>query len=102
MTTFFFVLSLLGKTGNQLQVADDASGIIKILTVTDRTFHKAMLADVSTSFAQGVVDIESEVAAAGLYSGVQQKKILFLGQMLVQIDVAGAAAVEVSGEGSAM
>ena len=79
MTTFLFVLSLLGKAGYQLQVADHTGRVIEILAVTVRTLSKPMFTDISTSFAQGVVDIEGKVAAACLDSGIQEEQILFLG-----------------------
>jgi len=102
MTTFLFVLSLLGKAGYQFQIADDAGSVIKILTVTDRTFHKAVFADVSASFAQGVENIEGKEAAACFDCGIQQQQVLVFGQMLVKIDMTSTAAIKISGKSSAM
>ena len=57
-----------------------------------------MLADMPTALAQGVRDVEGQVIAARLHRGVQQLAILLLGQMLVEVDMAGRASIEVSCE----
>lgn len=57
-----------------------------------------VFADVSTGFTQGVGNVEGEVIAAGLDGGVQQQVVLLLCQVLVQVDMACAAAVQVAGK----
>ena len=73
MTTLLFLLPFLRKAGYQLQVADHTGRVIEILTVTVRTLSKPVFTDISTSFAQGVVDIEGKVAASSLNRSLKEQ-----------------------------
>ena len=92
-------LSVVGESGNQLEIADDPRGVVQIAASALRAGIQPVLADVAAGIAQRVGYIESQVIAAGANRRVQQKQILLFGQMLVQIDMAGAAAVQIPGEG---
>ena len=92
-------LSVVGESGNQLEIADDPRGVVQIAASALRAGIQPVLADVAAGIAQRVGYIEGQVIAAGANRRVQQKQILLFGQMLVQIDMAGAAAVQIPGEG---
>ena len=95
-------LPVMGKAGNQLEIADDPRGVVQIAASALRAGIQPVLADVAAGIAQRVGYIEGQVIAAGANRRIQQKQILLFGQMLVQIDMAGAAAVQIPGEGFAV
>ena len=102
MARLFFNLAVAGKAADQLEISDDAGGVVQIIAFALGAAVQTVLADMSTILTQGIGDIEGEVAASGLDGHIQQQKVLRLGQMLVQIDVAGRTAVQIAGEFAAM
>ena len=66
MAALLFFLTLLREAGNELQVANHTGSVVQILAIAYRTLNKPVFTDISTSFAQGIVNIEGKVAASGL------------------------------------
>lgn len=91
----FFLLPLRREARYQLEVADDPRRIVQILTAALGALLQPMLADVAAIPAQRIRHVEREVVAAGSDRHVQQEPVLLLREMLLQIDVAGGAAVQV-------
>lgn len=98
MPFLFFDLPVMGESADELEVADNAGGIVKCAAAALRALGQPVFGDISTGFAQGIGDIVGKVAAASPNRNVKQLQILCLGQMLIQIDMAGAAAVQISGK----
>ena len=77
------------------EIANDASGIIKIFTAAGGTFIQAMLVDMSAIIADGIGDIEGKIRAAGYHCGIEHLEILIFGKMLAEVAVVSRPAIEV-------
>ena len=91
-----FVLALGRPLRHAGQVADDARSVIQIFTAALRALLQLVLADISAVVADGVGHIKSEVGAAFMNRVEDQQFILAGGKVLFEVDMAGAAAVEVA------
>ena len=78
MALLFLGLALDGKAGDQLEVANDPRGVVQVFAAAFGALAEPVLADVSTGFAQGVGDVEGEIAAAGSDPPFERSRFLKL------------------------
>ena len=89
MTTFFLCLTVGSKAGHQLQIADDTGGIVQVNATALGAAFEPVLADMPAGTTKRVGDIEGQIVAACTDGSIQQKAVLLLSQMFIQVDVAG-------------
>lgn len=83
------------EVADAFQVADDAGHVVDVLAVAHWTLFQVAFVDMATVVADGVGYVEGEIVAPLCSRHAQQLAVLLFGQMLVQIEVQGAAASEV-------
>ena len=98
----FLLLTGFRERGNALEIADDAGQIIQILRAALGTGFEAALGNIAAGITDRVRNVEGEIGAAGADGIIHQVAILVLVQMLIQIDMTGAAAIQISGEFAAV
>lgn len=89
-----FPLSFFRPFGNEGEIANDAGGIIQILTAAALTAIQLALADMAAGITHGIGHIECEVITAGADGPAKQQLILRFGQMIFQIHMACASPVQ--------
>lgn len=89
-----FPLSFFRPFGNEGEIANDAGGIIQILTAAALTAIQLALADMAAGIANGIGYVKGKVITAGANSAGQQQLILGFGKMIFQVHMACAAAIQ--------
>ena len=91
-----FILALGRPLRHAGQVADDARGIIQIFTAALWALLQLVLADIPAVVADSIGNVEGKIRAAFMNRVENEQLVLASGEVFFEIDVAGAAAVEIA------